>query len=190
MHVLPNHDPVHKVTIVPRGMAGGYTMSIPEDESNLMTRDKFRAQLVALLGGRVAEETSLWRLHEPAPATTWSASPAWRARWSRSGGHERTTWPDPLRRARGDDVPQPIAFSEHRNYSDKVAQEIDEEVKQLVDEAHSRCHQLLAENWDAMQRVANFGCWRWRRSNAADFQALMRGETPIDSTENHSGQSG
>ncbi len=56
MHVLPNHDPVHKVTIVPRGMAGGYTLSLPDEETQLVTKDKFREQLVALLGGRVAEE--------------------------------------------------------------------------------------------------------------------------------------
>ena len=56
MYVLPNHDPVHKVTIVPRGMAGGYTMPLPEEESNLRTKNKFRDELAALLGGRVAEE--------------------------------------------------------------------------------------------------------------------------------------
>jgi cell division protease FtsH len=79
------------------------------------------------------------------------------------------------------------AFSEHRNYSDKVAQEIDEEVKQFVDEAHSRCHQLLSENWAALQRVA-LRLLEAETINAAEFQSLMRGEVPIESTESHSGQ--
>ena len=56
MHFLPNHDPVHKITIVPRGMAGGYTLSLPNEETQLVTKEKFKEQLVALLGGRVAEE--------------------------------------------------------------------------------------------------------------------------------------
>ena len=61
MHFLPNHDPVHKVTIVPRGMAGGYTLSLPDEETHLVTKEKFKEQLVALLGGRVAEEIRFGR---------------------------------------------------------------------------------------------------------------------------------
>jgi len=55
-HFLPNYDPVHKVTIVPRGMAGGYTLKLPDEENSLATRERFRNQLVDLLGGRVSEE--------------------------------------------------------------------------------------------------------------------------------------
>jgi cell division protease FtsH len=185
MHVLPNHDPVHKVTIVPRGMAGGYTMSLPEDESNLMTRDKFRAQLVALLGGRVAEELRFGDFTTGASNDLERVTGMARAMVTQWGMSERL---GPIRYGEREEMMfLNRAFSEHRNYSDKVAQEIDEEVKQFVDEAHSRCHQLLSENWAALQRVA-LRLLEAETINAAEFQSLMRGEAPIESTESHSGQ--
>ncbi|HHY57874.1 MAG TPA: ATP-dependent zinc metalloprotease FtsH [Chloroflexi bacterium] len=185
MHVLPNHDPVHKVTIVPRGMAGGYTMSIPEDESNLMTRDKFRAQLVALLGGRVAEEIRFGDFTTGASNDLERVTAMARAMVTQWGMSERL---GPIRYGEREEMMfLNRSFSEHRNYSDKVAQAIDEEVKQLVDEAHSRCHQLLSENWAALQRVA-IRLLEVETINAAEFQALMRGETPVESAENRSGQ--
>jgi len=185
MHVLPNHDPVHKVTIVPRGMAGGYTMSIPEDESNLMTRDKFRAQLVALLGGRVAEEIRFGDFTTGASNDLERVTGMARAMVTQWGMSERL---GPIRYGEREEMMfLNRAFSEHRNYSDKVAQAIDEEVKKLVDEAHSRCHQLLAENWAALQRVAH-RLLEVETINAAEFQALMRGEAPIESADSLTGQ--
>jgi cell division protease FtsH len=79
MHFLPKHDPVHKVTIVPRGMAGGYTMPLPDEETTLVTKEKFRDQLAALLGGRVAEEIRFGDVLPLAPATIWSVSQILRA---------------------------------------------------------------------------------------------------------------
>ena len=185
MHVLPNHDPVHKVTIVPRGMAGGYTMSIPEDESNLMTRDKFRAQLVALLGGRVAEEIRFGDFTTGASNDLERVTGMARAMVTQWGMSERL---GPIRYGEREEMMfLNRSFSEHRNYSDKVAQEIDEEVKLLVDEAHNRCRQLLSENWAALQRVAT-RLLEVETINAAEFKALMRGETPIESPESRSGQ--
>src|SRR5690606_24919450 len=151
MHVLPNHDPVHKVTIVPRGMAGGYTMSMPEDESNLMTREKFRDQLVALLGGRVAEEIRFGDITTGASNDLERVTGMARAMVTQWGMSEKL---GPIRYGEREEMMfLNRSFSEHRNYSDKVAQEIDEEVKRLVDEAHNRCRELLMENWDAMKRV-------------------------------------
>jgi cell division protease FtsH len=71
------------------------------------------------------------------------------------------------------------SFAEHRNYSDKVAQEIDEEISSLVDDAHMRCRQLLQEHWDALVRVAD-RLLEIETINAAEFLALMRGEEPVD----------
>ena len=79
------------------------------------------------------------------------------------------------------------SFSEHRNYSDKIAQEIDEEVKSLVDEAHSRCHQVLSENWEALTRVAT-RLLEVETINSTEFGALMRGETPVENTGGRSEQ--
>ncbi len=181
MHFLPNHDPVHKVTIVPRGMAGGYTMSMPEEETSLVTKDKFRDQLAALLGGRVAEEIKY------VDVTTGASNDLERvtqygACHGDTVGHERQA--RPIRYGESEEMMfLNRSFSEHRNYSDKVAQTIDEEVKRLVDDAHERCHQLLSENWDAMQRVSA-RLLEAETINAPEFKSLMRGETPADSAEN------
>jgi cell division protease FtsH len=108
MHFLPNHDPVHKVTIVPRGMAGGYTMSLPDEETTLMTKEKFRDQLVALAW------VAVWpRRFDFGDVTTGASNDLERvtgmARCDDDPmGHERETWPHPLWRARGVDVPQPL----------------------------------------------------------------------------------
>jgi cell division protease FtsH len=177
MHVLPNHDPVHKVTIVPRGMAGGYTMSIPEDESNLMTRERFREQLVALLGGRVAEEIRFDDFTTGASNDLERVTGMARAMVTQWGMSERL---GPIRYGEREEMMfLNRSFSEHRNYSDKVAQEIDEEVKRLVDEAHVHCHAVLSENWDALTRVAN-RLLEVETLNAADFKALMSGEAPVE----------
>ncbi len=185
MHVLPNHDPVHKVTIVPRGMAGGYTMSMPEEESNLMTREKFRDQLVALLGGRVAEEIRFGDITTGASNDLERVTGMARAMVTQWGMSEKL---GPIRYGEREEMMfLNRSFSEHRNYSDKVAQEIDEEVKRLVDDAHGRCRQLLTENWDATQRVSA-RLLEVETINAPEFEALMRGETPVDSTESMSSQ--
>ncbi len=180
MHVLPNHDPVHKVTIVPRGMAGGYTMSLPEEETNLMTREKFRDQLVALLGGRVAEEIRFGDFTTGASNDLERVTGMARAMVTQWGMSERL---GPIRYGEREEMMfLNRAFSEHRNYSDKVAQAIDEEIKRLVDEAHDECHRLLSEHWESLQRVA-LRLLEVETINAAEFEALMRGELPAESTE-------
>lgn len=179
MHILPNHDPVHKVTIVPRGMAGGYTMSLPDEETNLMTREKFRAQLVALLGGRVAEEIRFRDFTTGASNDLERVTAMSRAMVTQWGMSERL---GPIRYGEREEMMfLNRSFSEHRNYSDKVAQTIDEEVKALVDEAHTRCHELLSEHWEALERVA-LRLLEVETINSTEFEALMRGETLTDNT--------
>ena len=178
MHVLPNHDPVHKVTIVPRGMAGGYTMSLPDEETSLMTKDRFRDQLVALLGGRVAEEIRFGDVTTGASNDLERVTGMARAMVTQWGMSESL---GPIRYGEREELMfMNRSFAEHRNYSDKVAQEIDEEVSRLVEEAHERCHTVLSENWEAMTRVAN-ALLDVETINAAEFAALMRGEDPFDS---------
>ena len=177
MHVLPNHDPVHKVTIVPRGMAGGYTMSLPDEETSLMTKERFRDQLVALLGGRVAEEIRFSDITTGASNDLERVTGMARAMVTQWGMSETL---GPIRYgAREELMFLNRSFAEHRNYSDKVAQEIDEEVSRLVDDAHQRCHTVLNENWDAMMRVAN-ALLEVETINSSEFAALMRGEDPFE----------
>jgi cell division protease FtsH len=180
MHFLPNHDPVHKVTIVPRGMAGGYTMSLPDEETLLMTRDKFRDQLVALLGGRVAEEIRFGDVTTGASNDLERVTQLARAMVTQWGMSDKL---GPVRYGARDEVVfLGRQYSEHRNYSDKVAQEIDAEVHQLVEEAHQACHDLLTRHWDKMVVVAD-RLLQVETINAAEFDALMRGEQPVDQQE-------
>jgi cell division protease FtsH len=176
MHFLPNHDPVHKVTIVPRGMAGGYTMSLPEEETHQVTMEKFRAQLVALLGGRVAEEIRFVDVTTGASNDLERVTGLARAMVTQWGMSERL---GPIRYGQREEMMfLNRAFSEHRNYSDKVAQEIDEEVRRIVDEAHERCYQLLTTHWEKMERLVS-ALLEVETINAPEFEALMRGETPF-----------
>jgi cell division protease FtsH len=180
MHFLSNHDPVHKVTIVPRGMAGGYTMSLPDEETLLMTREKFRDQLVALLGGRVAEEIRFGDVTTGASNDLERVSQLARAMVTQWGMSDKL---GPIRYGTRDEVVfLGRQYSEHRNYSDKVAQEIDAEVHLLVEEAHGACHDLLTRHWDKMVVVAD-RLLQVETINAAEFEALMRGEQPIDQQE-------
>ena len=176
MHFLPNHDPVHKVTIVPRGMAGGYTLSLPDEESQLTARGKFRNDLVALLGGRVAEEIRFGDITTGASndlERVTSMARSMVTQWGMSGKL------GPIRYGEREDfVFLGREISERRNYSDKVAQEIDEEIHHLVGEAHERCHELLTAHWDKVDVLAT-SLLEVETIDAQQFQALMRGENPF-----------
>ena len=176
MHFLPRHDPVHKVTIMPRGMAGGYTMSLPEEESNLVTVEKFRDMLVALLAGRVAEEIKYGDVTTGASNDLERVTQLARAMITQWGMSDTL---GPIRYGEREEMMfLNRQFSERRNYSDKVAQQIDEEVRRLVDEAHDRCYQLLSAHWEKME-VLSAALLEVETINSQDFQALMRGENPF-----------
>ena len=180
MHFLAEHDPVHKITIVPRGMAGGYTMPLPDEESMLRTRNKFRDQLVGLLGGRVAEEIHYKDVTTGASNDLERVSNLARAMVTQWG---MSTKLGPIRYGEREEmVFLGRQLSEHRNYSDKVAQEIDEEVHQLVEEAHVRCHELLRTNWDKLEMLVK-RLLEIETVNAPEFEAIMRGETPKESLD-------
>jgi cell division protease FtsH len=180
MHFLPNHDPVHKVTIVPRGMAGGYTLSLPDEESLMITREKLRNDLVALLGGRVAEEIKFVDITTGASNDLERVTNMGRAMVTQLGMSEKM---GPIRYGEREDlVFLGREINERRNYSDKVAQEIDEEIHRIVDEAHQRCHQLLSTHWDKVDLLAAT-LLEVETVDAAQFQALMRGENPFRPSE-------
>ncbi len=180
MHFLPNHDPVHKVTIVPRGMAGGYTLSLPDEENMLATREKFRNDLVALLGGRVAEEIKFIDITTGASNDLERVSGMVRAMVTQLGMSDKM---GPIRYGERDDlVFLGREINEKRNYSDKVAQEIDEEIHRFVEEAHQRCHQLLSTHWEKVDLIATT-LLEVETVDAQQFQALMRGENPFPDTE-------
>ena len=180
MHVLPHHDPVHKVTIVPRGMAGGYTMPLPEEESNLSTRDKSRDEIAALLGGRVAEEIRFEDITTGASNDLERVTTTARmmiTQWGMSDALGPVQYGE-----REEMVFLGRGIAETRNYSDKVAQEIDKEVRKLVDEAHRRCHEILTSYEDRLGAVAA-ALLEHETLHSGEFQSIMRGEDPFPSVD-------
>ncbi len=160
MHFLPNCDPVHKISIIARGMALGYTMPLPEEDRYLHRKSKFLDELAGLLGGRAAEEIVFGDITTGAANDLEQATKLARAMVTRYGMSEKL---GPMTFGEK----QELVFlgkeiGEQREYSEKVAQEIDEEVRRIIKEAYERAKEILIKNRDKLDRLA---------------QALMEKET-------------
>lgn len=141
IRMLPNCDPVHKVSIVARGMFGGYTLALPDDDRYLGRRAKFMDDLAGLLGGRVAEELVFGDVTTGAANDLERVTDIARAMVTRYGMSEKLgprTFGD-----REELVFLGREISEQRNYSEQVAQEIDEEVKRIITTAYAKAREVL-----------------------------------------------
>lgn len=151
--LLPNHDPVHMITIIPRGMAGGFTAYIPEDDVNYMTKKEMEDNLVSLLGGRVAESLVLDDISTGASNDIERATSLARAMVTKYGMSEKlgtiTYGSDE------DEVFVGRDLNRSKNYSDKTASEIDEEIARIISEAYNKAKKLLSENLDTLIRVSD-----------------------------------
>jgi cell division protease FtsH len=150
--IMPEADPVHKVSIIARGGAGGFTMFLPEDDQTLVSRSAFKARLAVGLGGRAAEELIFTDVTTGASGDIENITRMARAMVTQFGMSDKL---GPL--TFGDK--EELIFlgrqiSEQRNYSEEVAEQIDFEVKQLVDEAYSRALQVLRDNIDKLKLIA------------------------------------
>jgi len=152
MKMLPNCDPVHKVSIVSRGMALGYTMPLPEDDRYLMARSKFEDELAGLLGGRAAEELIFNDVTTGAANDLERATGLARKMVTEYGMSERL---GPLTFGRKEElVFLGREIGEQRNYSEEVAQAIDEEIRRLISEAHEKARSILTQHKDTLIRLA------------------------------------
>ncbi len=152
MNNLPQCDPVHKVSIVSRGMALGYTMPLPEEDRYLKHRAKFKDQLAGLLGGRAAEELMFNDVTTGAASDLMQATKLARKMVCEFGMSEKL---GPMTFGQK----QELVFlgreiSEQRDYSEAVAQEIDREVRRFIDEAHSRAKEILTTYRDKLIALA------------------------------------
>jgi cell division protease FtsH len=151
--VLPNLDPVHKISIVQRGFGAlGYTMQLPLEDRYLMTRSDLLGQLAVLLGGRTAEEIALGEISTGAQNDLQRATDIARAMVTEFGMSDAvgTVNYENNRRARFLDIPLP---SERGNYGDETAQLIDAEIKRIVTEAHDTARTVLTENRAKLETV-------------------------------------
>ncbi len=151
-HFMPNHDRPHKVTIVSRGMAGGYTRFLPDEESHYRTRSMFRDQLVTALGGHAAEEIIFGESSTGPSNDIEQVTRIARAMVTRWGMSERL---GPRTFGRSEElVFLGREISETRNYSEKIAEEIDDEVRRLIEEAQERARTCLREHRDLLDKLA------------------------------------
>ena len=180
MRGLPEPVPMDKVTIVPRGMALGYAKPLREEDSNLLTRNWFRDRLVVALGGRVAEEIRFGDVTDGAGSDLEKVTNIARRMVTQWGMSEAL---GPIQFGEREEmVFLGRGIAETRNYSDKVAQEIDEEVRSLVDEAHHRCHEILTFQRERLDAMAS-ALLEHETLQAPQIDAIMRGEDPFQSLD-------
>lgn len=152
-HLLPHADPVHKVTIIPRGAAGGYTMMLPTEEQNYKTKSQLLADIRVALGGRIAEALILDEISTGASGDLQSVTNTARAMVTRWGMSDELG---------------PIVFGEQqeqiflgknlgheRNYSEEIAAKIDSEIHHIVEEAYKDVTKLLSDNEKFLHDMAN-----------------------------------
>ena len=174
-YLLPECDPVHKVSIIPRGRAGGYTLLLPTEDRNYMTRTHLRQQIVMMLGGRVAEEIVLHEISTGASNDIERATSTIRrmiTEWGMSDELGTITFGN----NNGEQVFLGRDLGRDRNYSEAVAYSIDKEVKRMMDECHAEATRLLTENLDKLTLIAE--TLKTREVIQADeFIALMEGRS-------------
>jgi cell division protease FtsH len=152
MHTLPQSDPVHKVSIISRGMAGGYTMALPEEDRTLMPKKKLLADMVGLLGGRAAEELVFDDITSGASNDLERVTRMARSMVTRLGMSEQL---GPMVYGQKEElIFLGREISEQRDYSEAVAEQIDAEVRRLVSEAHEKAKEILVEYRDMLDAVA------------------------------------
>jgi cell division protease FtsH len=153
MKLTPDCDPVHKVSITARGMAGGYTLSLPVDDRYLKNQSKFEADLVALMGGRAAEELIFEEVTTGASNDLDRATKMARAMVMRYGMSEKL---GPLMFGEKEEmVFLGKEIGEQRNYSEEIARQIDREVRRIIEGAYTKAVKLLQDNRVKLEEIAD-----------------------------------
>lgn len=172
-------DPVHQVSIIPRGMAGGYTMSLPEHDRSFRTKTQMEEEVIVLLGGRVAEKIVLDEISTGASNDIERATDLARSMITRYGFSEKL---GPI--VYGHDNSEVFLgrdYSQGRNYSENVAAEIDGEIRELIDTSYENAKQILLNHRDQLDKVAHY-LMEHEKIDGEDFYKLMNGEPLDDNT--------
>lgn len=184
-YFIDGQDPVHQVSIVPRGMAGGYTMHMPLEDKMYMSKRKMEEELVILLGGRVAEHLTFGDISTGASNDIERASEIARNMVTKYGMSDTL---GPITFGSGhDEVFLGKDYGTVRNYSEEIAKEIDEEVNRIIMTAFKRCEKLLKEHASNLESLAQY-LIKYEKINGSDFDKLMKGELVESNTENTAGE--
>ena len=171
MYLLPTHDPVRHITIIPRGQSLGSTWSLPRDDSFNMTRNQMYEQIVSLLGGRVAEALFLGDISVGASNDIDRATKLAKDMVARYGMCERLGTVSYLD---GGEVFIGRDYQTTKRYSEKYAGTIDDEVKSLIDKAYEHCAKLLSENKEKLHAIVDYLLEK-ESMTGEQFEAIMEG---------------
>jgi cell division protease FtsH len=176
-HLLPKCDPVHKVSIIARGMAGGYTWTLPEDDRTLYSQARFQDKLAELLGGRAAEEIVFGDITTGASNDLEHVTQMARAMVTRYGMSAKL---GPMVYGKKEElVFLGREIGEQRDYSDAVAEEIDEEVRRLIGQAYDTARRILTENRVKLDTIAR-QLIEVETLDAAQFASFFEDEQPAE----------
>jgi len=149
---LPTQDDVHEISIIPRGMAGGYTMYQPSEDKSFISRTEMYENIISLLGGRVSEELNIGDISTGASNDIERATKIAKAMCTKYGMSDRigtiTLGSDQ------DEVFLGRDFTQEKSYSEETAGVIDEEIKKIIDSAYVKARQILKENQDKIDKIA------------------------------------
>ena len=179
MYSLPNHDPVRQISIIPRGQALGLTWSHPKEDSSHMTRNEMYEQIVALLGGRVAEALFLGDISTGASSDIDRATKLAKDMVARYGMCEKLGTVSYLD---GGEVFIGRDYQTTKSYSEKVAATIDDEVKILIDRAYAHCKEILEKDADKLHAVVDY-LLEHETMSGEQFAACMEGREIGEGTD-------
>ncbi len=172
---LESQDPVHEISIIPRGMAGGYTMSIPREDKSYTTKNDMIDNIVTLLGGRVAEKIVLGDISTGASNDIERSTSIARNMVTRYGMSDTL---GPISFSSGShEVFLGKDYGQTRNYSENVAGSIDSEIDAIITNAYNRCEKILTDNLDKLHKVAEYLIENEKMSGET-FRQYMLGEEP------------
>ena len=154
IHELPSQDPVHQITIVPRGPAGGMTISLPQEDKAYLSKKELEERIAVCLGGRVAEQMVLGDVSTGASSDLQKASSTARAMVTKYGMSQRLG--SITYSSESDEVFIGRTMAQARSYSEEVAGMIDEEVKAIIDGAYRRCEDILARRRPELELTARY----------------------------------
>ena len=172
-YYCPSQDKVHQVSIIPRGMAGGFTMSLPEHDKSYMSKTEMYENIVTLLGGRVAEKLILDDISTGASNDLERATSIARNMVTRYGFSEKL---GPM--VYGNDQSEVFLgrdFNSNRNYSENVAAEIDAEMREIIEGGYQKSKDILEEHMDQLHLLAKY-LMKFEKIDSDDFEILMKGE--------------
>ncbi|CCY17756.1 aTP-dependent zinc metalloprotease FtsH [Eubacterium sp. CAG:786] len=170
-------DKVHQVSIIPRGMAGGFTMHVPEKDRSFVSKTYMEEEIVVLLGGRVAEKLILDDISTGASNDIERATSVARNMVTRYGFSEKLG--PILYGHENQEVFLGRDYSQGRNYSENVAAEIDGEIRELIETGYEKAKEILTEHGDLLERCAQY-LMKHEKIDGADFYKLMADEIDID----------